>query len=742
MTDLFFHRYLLNIEHMKFLLKQFFCLLLLLGLLSPAFSQRRTLSQSTSDEFCKTMDVLNFQQQADPSLHFKMDAIERHTQQVTSNSHTRTHEGVIQIPVVFHVVYNSEASNVTTAQILSQLNTLNEDFRNRNENRGNTPDIFKHLEADVEIEFCLANIDPNGYKTSGITRTPTYHSNFYINFNGFNFVKFDRTGGRDAWPSDQYLNIWVAPLFGASGLLGYAQFPGEAPETDGIVLDYRFFGTVDNFGYPVFNGRTATHEVGHWLNLHHIWGNVGREDDGCEVDDLVADTPMQEGPNNRYSYPCTFPGPNSCDEGAGDLPDMFQNYMDYSNDICMSLFTKGQKARMRALFEPGGARESLLSSKGCASGLDLALAPQPLCNDGIRNGDEVGVDCGGSCAPCPEDPYCISVGDIPFDEWIESIAISSSSFITFENTSGLDEGYGDYTDTTIVLKPGKAYNLTLIPGYFETPFSEYWKVFIDYNDDQDFEEEGELIYDSQQPVIGKVEGTFTVPEAVSGTARLRVVMKFTDVGFDPEIPDACGVYFFGETEDYTVRFYECDAPKNVSGRIFGEDIVISWEDVLSASAYKVRYYANGAWQSEMVTGSSFKLDNPGAGTYTFEVYAFCEGDWSLKGKIITMSIGSGTAGHRISTFSNPTEVTTNLVINHLYPNPAANQINVSFSTDLSEQVVIRVTDLLGRVLVERHETVTSAVQTARLPIATYPDGVYYLSINDGTEVRTQKFVKE
>ncbi len=244
--------------------------------------------------------------------------------------------------------------------------------------------MFLGVAADSEFEFCMATVDPSGNPTNGITRTQTSTTSFSTNNN----VKFNATGGHDAWPAGQYLNVWVCDLTG--GLLGYAQFPGGNPATDGVVCDYLYFGTIGTATPPFHLGRTATHEIGHWLNLRHIWG-----DGGCSVDDFVSDTPLAGAPNYTGA-PCTFPGPNSCNTGSGDQPDMFQNYMDYSDDVCMNLYTLGQKARMRALFDSGGARQSILTSPGCGS------EPPPSCNDGIQNGQETGVDCGGPvCPPCP-----------------------------------------------------------------------------------------------------------------------------------------------------------------------------------------------------------------------------------------------------------------------------------------------------------------------------------------------------
>ncbi|MEZ5045217.1 MAG: M43 family zinc metalloprotease [Saprospiraceae bacterium] len=342
---------------------------------------------------CATMDHFEQEQRDHPNRLLKIQEIERHTQKVLQGG-ARAVEGVITIPVVFHIVYNTASENISVAQVQSQLDVLNEDFRRLNADRNNTPPDFLGVAADVEIQFCLATVDPTGNATNGITRTQTNSTSFGTN----DQVKFNSSGGKDAWPASQYLNFWVCDISG--NILGYAQFPGGPASTDGVVIDYAYFGTIGTATAPFDLGRTATHEVGHWLNLRHIWG-----DGGCGVDDFVADTPTAGGANYTGS-PCTYPGPNSCNQGANDLPDMFQNYMDYSDDGCMNLFTSGQTARMRALFEPGGSRESLLTSNGCGT-------PVPAtCEDGIQNGDETGVDCGGSnCAPCscPQSPLTLTI---------------------------------------------------------------------------------------------------------------------------------------------------------------------------------------------------------------------------------------------------------------------------------------------------------------------------------------------
>jgi hypothetical protein len=295
---------------------------------------------------CATMEHLEHQRQLDPKVDLRMAEIEAHTQQIIAAGGGSRQGALIRIPVVVHVVYNTAAENLSTSQIQSQITVLNEDFRRMNADAGNTPASFLPVAADTEFEFCLATIDPTSNPTTGITRTPTANTSFSVSGNA---VKFTAQGGRDAWPRNSYLNIWVCDIGG--GILGYAQFPGGSASTDGIVCDYLYFGRGGSAVFPFHLGRTATHEVGHWLNLRHIWG-----DGGCGVDDGVADTPVSDQPN----YGCT------ATVRCGSL-DMVQNYMDYSDDGCMNLFTQGQKTRMQALFNPGGFRVSLLGSMGCGT---------------------------------------------------------------------------------------------------------------------------------------------------------------------------------------------------------------------------------------------------------------------------------------------------------------------------------------------------------------------------------------
>lgn len=267
-------------------------------------------------------------------------------------------EEIIRIPVVVHVVYDRDEFNISDEKIASQIAVLNQDFRKKNPDQTATPAEFAPLVADVGIEFELATIDPDGKPTRGITRTRSAVDGWDGKVLGVEKpvedlkLYFTRQGGRDAWPADRYLNIWVAELSGRTGkpaLAGYAQFPGGDARLDGVVIDPRVFGTQPPLMAEHHLGRTATHEIGHWLNLIHIFANSGH----CQSDDLVDDTPVASAAyKGKPSYP-----QHSCGQS-----NMFMNFMDHVDDDAMYMFTLGQKARMRAVLSPGGKRAALYAS--------------------------------------------------------------------------------------------------------------------------------------------------------------------------------------------------------------------------------------------------------------------------------------------------------------------------------------------------------------------------------------------
>ncbi|QNH62688.1 M43 family zinc metalloprotease [Hymenobacter sediminicola] len=319
----------------------------LLGLTSAAFAQEARLAPTSapalSGRSCAAMEVLQAQMAADPSLAQRMATVEAQTRAFEANPvASRATAGIVTIPVVVHVLYNTAAENVPASQITAQIDVLNKDFAKLNSDAGLVPAAFSGLAANTNIQFVLAKRDPSGNATTGIIRKSTKTRSWSTN----DAVKNSKRGGDDAWPAGQYLNLWVCNL--GNGLLGYAQFPGGAASTDGVVVLYS--SLPGGSAAPYNKGRTATHEVGHWLNLRHIWGDAS-----CG-NDLVSDTPTQQTAN--YGCP-SFPHITCNNQG-----DMSMNYMDYTDDACMYMFSTGQSTRMNALFGTGGSRASLATSLG------------------------------------------------------------------------------------------------------------------------------------------------------------------------------------------------------------------------------------------------------------------------------------------------------------------------------------------------------------------------------------------
>ena len=305
---------------------------------------------------CHSAVMLNKALNENPRLYKKMYDIEYQTRKIIAakkpdgngngngngggngGGDSTPYTGTVNIPVYVHVIYNTSTENISQGQVQSQIDILNEDFSASNSDYNMTPSDFSGVAGNADIQFTLA----------GITRTHNSRTSWAIN----NTMKYTSSGGHDVITPETHLNLWVVNAFDGNSTLGFAYYPGAAPAgADGVVIAHTYIGDTGTSGslYPEFNlGRTTTHEVGHYLNLRHIWGD-GR----CRQDDLVSDTPSTD----RANYYC--PGPNTVIEHCRNR-DMHMNYMDYVDDACMYMFTDGQVDRMRANFGTGGARETMV----------------------------------------------------------------------------------------------------------------------------------------------------------------------------------------------------------------------------------------------------------------------------------------------------------------------------------------------------------------------------------------------
>lgn len=290
---------------------------------------------------------------------------------------------VYNIPVVFHIIHSGTtvpARNISQAQVNSQIVILNNDYRKLNADFSTyvTQSAFVSAAADVQINFCAANVDPSGtvLAEAGIDRVNVTTKGWSALPYATSYIESTVKPGT-IWDPTKYYNVWVLQFGGSDvGTLGYAQFPtipsgtspvtdmvgqGGSANTDGVVVDYRYVGNIGTATAPYNKGRTLTHETGHWLGLWHIWG----DDNNCSGTDYVADTPNQQVENS--SCPSTN-GAVKTDACATAAPGFnYQNYMDYTDDKCMAMFTAGQRDRMQAVMANCVRRKTLNNAVACTS---------------------------------------------------------------------------------------------------------------------------------------------------------------------------------------------------------------------------------------------------------------------------------------------------------------------------------------------------------------------------------------
>ncbi len=299
-------------------------------------------TENFAQRSCGFYQCLQKAEAINPSIRKQKAGFEQ--QQLSFNDDVATGKkrlpDTIFIPVVFHVLWHKAIENISEEQIISQVNIFNNDFNALNADTINTPAYFKPLRGKTHFYFQLVKQDPDGVSTNGITRKYT------SNKDGFSLdgaVCSSVLGGDDAWNPHYYVNIWICNMQNASGTFAATYFPGGSFARDGIQCDYHYVGTGGITQPPYNLGRTLTHEMGHYFNLDHVWGPTDVTlVPFCGDDDHVEDTP----PQSKANYYCPSFPKSSC----GNYSDMFMSYMDYVDDGCMNLFSKGQVQRMIAAY--------------------------------------------------------------------------------------------------------------------------------------------------------------------------------------------------------------------------------------------------------------------------------------------------------------------------------------------------------------------------------------------------------
>jgi hypothetical protein len=625
-------------------------------------------SNGQAQRNCGSMEHLQ-QMSNDPQVVERRTQIEAFTEEwVRNNGGDRA---LVTIPVVVHVVYNTATENISDAQIQSQITVLNADFRKLNSDASLVPSAFSSLAADANIEFCLASTDPTGASTTGITRTSTTSTSFSTN----DGVKFSSSGGKNAWDATKYLNIWVCDISG--GILGYAQFPGGSASTDGVVIDYQYFGTMGTATAPFNKGRTATHEVGHWLNLYHIWGDDGT---GCTGSDLVSDTPNQADEN--YGCP-TFPQV-SCSNGANG--DMFMNYMDYTDDACMYMFSTGQASRMQALFATGGARASLLTSNGCG-------APNPnLCN-------------------APSTPTASGISQTGATLSWSAVSGAVSYNFQYKLASAATYTTVNTTATSYVLTgltAGTAYNARV-----QTVCSAG---------------------NSVDSGVASFTTTSTTPTCTdnyesnntSGTAKTIAVNANLTARIGTST-DKDWFKFANTTTNRNIRIDLTGLPADYDVRLY------------NPSGTQIGISQNGGTTNEVIIYNTTVV-----GTYKIQVYGYNGAFNSTACYTFRASISASSfrQGEEVEVEPMVIEDQQAIAITSAFPNPTSEKLNLQFTTAENANTTIQVIDITGRVIMSNNYSAIEGLNTVVLDFAPLATGYYTVMLTDGTNRSTKMVVKQ
>ena len=328
------------------------------------FCSTSVFSQEASDHKpCATNEMLEKAFRENPSLKADFEAREAILQQEDKRAYRQNYRQMrltssaptYIIPVVFHIVHDYGAENISDAQILDEMRILNLDYRKLNPDTSAVDSVFKSVDGDTKIEFRLARLDPNGQCTSGIDRIPSMET--YIG---------SESSKLNDWPSNKYLNVWVVKTIG-NGAAGYAYLPGTCPPAnDGIIILSSYIGSIGTSSPTT--SRALTHEIGHFLNLQHTWGSTNQPGVSCG-DDGVSDTPVTEGWNH-------CPGIAASKLCNPNIEENYQNFMDYS--YCSHMFTWGQAARMTSALNSSTAQRNNLWTAGNLAATGVST-PYALC---------------------------------------------------------------------------------------------------------------------------------------------------------------------------------------------------------------------------------------------------------------------------------------------------------------------------------------------------------------------------
>jgi hypothetical protein len=602
---------------------------------------------------------------------------------------------VITIPVVVHIVYSDSVENISDAQVQSQIDVLNEDFRRLNTDINNAPAVFRGVSYDPRIEFCLAQRDSAGFSTNGITRTYSDTTN-YIPPYGLNML-FNSYGGKDPWDRTQYLNIWVGNMTGTDSLVGGEALGLGLPDHPyfpsigriGVILDYRVFGTIGTALPPYDKGRFGTHEVGHFLGLWHTWGIDPII--SCSSDS-VFDTPPQASP----SFGCsTFPKTDNCSFVLSHGGVMFNNYMDYSDDSCRNMFTLGQVQRMDAMLN--NQYLSFQTSTGCLPACifgcidSLALNYNALatCDDGSCNYSQ----------NCPSIPptglFAFDVIDIRskigWDNMNDSSCMVWKYFVRYREvgtlswntkSAGVGNGLCNFGLNTVTkqllnLTPSTTYEFKMKAFYCGGTSSNY-----------------------SAPI------QFTTADVCPDMTNLSVQTFNNNTSKAKFTWDTTGAYIFARI---TLRVDTAGA---------------NWQTAGGFGVYYPTLFVNkfGLQSGESYRAQGRTFCHPSITAYRSPIWT-APVFWTQPG---TIRLEGGTSINNLD----------------IYPNPSRDLFNISFNSETLQDLSIRILNVVGAQVYKETKDQFIGEYTKQISLENYGKGIYFLEIETSTGVVNKKLIMQ
>jgi hypothetical protein len=700
-------------------------------LLASLFSQ----SQNTFN--CTSHFEFNRMMVEDPHFKKNQEQLEKETEAYLQNNPLAKSSATATyiIPVVFHVIYTTPAGNISDAQILDQIDILNEEFNRLQGDASLTPVAFQPLAAPFSVEFRLATIDPSGNCTNGINRVYNTLTNCSVKENDVKSVSY--------WPSNKYLNIWVTQTMHYAGSIscdggGYAQFPGGLATTDGINIRGDLIGSIGtaatNTGWGNFKGRYLIHELGHWFNLRHIWGDAN-----CG-NDLVADTPPAVFSNSGCP---NFPHNafNNC--GAGANGEMFTNYMDYTNGPCLNMFTAGQVTRMTAAINSGvSGRNNLWTINNLnATGTNdpytypVACAAVP---EVLQNG--IIVACVGDSVKLTDNSYggnktsrVWNFGGEPASSLTDSIVKVKYSF-PGAYTFTLTNNYANTSKSTVFTNKIYIIGNTHNPLYYvpfedsfesQTDFYNDW-VIIDNDNDLStweyvtstaytgFNSIGVANYDKVAPTLDEIISPAYDLRAVQNpslTFRLNFTRRTTNDNDQLQvfISNNCG-------KTWTSLYL-----KNANGSLKTSTTVqpASYTPAISSNEWRLEKVNIQPFLAQDVVRFKFSFTSGGGNNLFID-------DINVDG-INTTGLKNYTKQNKVS----------------IFPNPASNQLTLNYSGEGGE-ITIEIIDVLGHTVKECTSGKTlEKNKSTTINLNSIENGIYIIRVKQqGKYIHSEKLIKE